>query len=276
MSRRSLPLRRLQQWMSHVVQHPGTAADALAGRTARALVPAAAVEAGYVLVPNPRLSPAGMLDVYNGGYLMRLVEVLQSDFGAMHQVLGDDAFRRFAARYLEKHPSRHPNLNVLGGHVPAFTRTQRTLPHRAFLADLATLELSVSRAFDAPEFTPLAADAIAAVPQERWDRIRFTPNPSVQLLAFRYPADEFYQAWKNEKPVAVPKAKASWVLVNRQGDRVWRRRLSRSAFRVLQRLCAGEPLGHALSAAKPGEPVGDWFRDFSQDGVFTALRVGRG
>lgn len=271
----ALPLRRLQRWMSHVVQHAGTATDALAERSSRALVSSRALAAGDVLVPNPRMSPAAMLDVYNGGYLARLVEVLQSDHGALQQVLGEDGFRALVARYLQRHPSRHPNLNVLGRHLPAFVRTQRVLPHRAFLFELATLEVALTRAFDAPEFTPLAPDAIAAVPQARWDRVRFTPNPSVQLYAFRFPVDRCYQSWKDGASLVVPAAEPSWLLVHRQDDRVWRQRLTKSAFRVLQRLCDGRPLGEALAAARPGEPVAEWFQGFARDGLFTALRVGR-
>ena len=271
----AVPLRRLQRWMSYVVEHPGTSAQALAARPAEALVPRQAVTAGMVLVPNPRLDAAGMLDVYNGGYLARLIEVLRGDYGAVQHVLGEGAFHQLVARYLVEHPSRHPNLNVLGRHLPKFVQGQRPLRQRAFLAELATLELATSIAFDAPEFTALAADAMAGVPQDRWDVVRFTPNPSVQLLAFKFPVDAFYQAWKVGKPSAVPKAAPSWLLVYRKDDRAWRQRLTRSSYRVLQRLCAGEPLASALAAAKPGEPVGEWFQGFARDGLFTQLRVGK-
>ncbi len=271
----AVPLRRLQRWMSYVVEHPGVSAQALAERQAQALIPPRAIAAGAVVVPNPRLDAAGMLDVYNGAYLARLVEVLQGDFGAVQHVLGEHAFRQLVARYLAKHPSRHPNLNQLGRHFPAFVRSQRKLPHRAFLAELATLERATSTTFDAPEFTSLAADAMGAVPQDRWDGVRFTANPSVQLLAFPFPVDAFYQAWKEEKPIAVPKAGKSWLLVYRKDDRVWRQRLAPSAYRVLQRLCDGEPLGRALAAAKPGEPVGEWFQGFARDGLFTKLSSGK-
>lgn len=268
------PLRRLQRWFAYVMEHPGTAAQALRARPAEGLVPRRLVESGRVLTPNPRMEPAAMLDVYNGGYLARLVEVMQSDFGAVQHVIGDDAFRRLVARYLVKHPSRHPNLNALGRHFATFVRGERWLPHRAFLAELATLERATSVAFDAAEFTPLGPDAMSKVPPDRWDHVRFTPNPSVQLLSFRHPVDLFYQSWKNEKPIAVPRPAPSWLLVYRRDDRVWRQRMVRSEFRVLQRLCAGEPLAQALAAAKAGEPVAEWFQSFARDGLFVALSAG--
>lgn len=267
------PLRRLQSWFAHVVQHPGTSAQALAEPAAQRLVPTRAL--ATTIAANPRLDAASMLDVYNGGYLARLVEVMQGDFGAVHRLLGDDAFRALVARYLQRHPSRHPNLNRLGRAFPAFVATQRRLPQRAFLAELAQLELAVSRAFDAAEFTPLAASALQAVPAAHWDRVRFVPNPSLQLLVSRHPVDRAYQAWKDGAPLVVPAPERSWLLVHRRDDRVWRQRLVPGQFAVLQALFTGAPLATALAKAPKGAPVGEWFAACTREGWFTALRRGR-
>jgi hypothetical protein len=262
-------LRQLQRWFGAIFEHEGTAEQALRGRGVRRLLPAGA---GAVLKPNPRLSPAAMLDVYNGGYLSRLVEVMQIDFGGVQQVLGDDAFRQLVAKFLRAHPSRHANLNQLGAPFPAFVARQRALPQRPFLAELARLERTLCEAFDAPEFTPIGADALSAVPQQHWGRVRFLPNPSVRMLALRFPVDPFYQAWKDGKPMAVPAAAGNTLLVYRRDDRVWRERLQPGAAAVLQRLLAGRPLGEALAAAPSGEPVQQWFAGFARDGLFVGLR----
>lgn len=271
-------LRRLQRWFAHVVEHPATADVAIRSRVADALIPRADVVAGRVLVPNPRLDAAGMLQVYNGAYLARLVEVLQGDFGAVQHVLGEHEFQHLVARYLGAHPSRHPNLNRLGRQLPAFVRRQRRLPHRAFVAELATLELACSIAFDAPEFTPLALATLADVPPERWGGARFTANPSVQLFSFRHPVDAFYQAWKEGKPGPVPAPESSWLAVFRKDDRVWRQRLPRGAHAVLRALLAGQPLAQALARAGrgggDGRPVTEWFQSFAADGLFTAVDFG--
>ncbi|MBI5851209.1 MAG: putative DNA-binding domain-containing protein [Planctomycetes bacterium] len=264
-------LRRLQRWFAAIVEHPSTAAVAIASRPANALVKSRDVAAGRVIRPNPRLSPAAMLDVYNGGYLARLLEVMEGDYGASRAVLGEDGFRALVARFLRRHPSRHPNLNRFGRPFPAFVRGQRALRHRAFLAELAALELALCTAFDAEEFTPLAPDATAGVPEDRWSRLRFVPNPSLQLLAFRFPVDEVYQAHKEGKRITVPKPRPTWLAVFRRDDRVWRQRLTRPAHRVLASLAGGRPLGEALAGAGPDQPVADWFRGFSQDGLFTAF-----
>ena len=266
-------LRRLQRWFAYVVEHPATADVAIAEPAAAALVPTAQVLADRVLTPNRRLGAAGMLQIYNGAYLERLVGVLQADFGCVQHVLGEPAFRALVARYVAAHPSRHANLNQFGRAFPAFVQAQRRLPHRAFVAELARLERELGESFDAPAAAALAADALAQVPQDRWGEARFTPHPSLCVLAFRHPVDVFYQAWKDAKPMAVPAPERSWLAVCRRDDRVWRHRLQPVAHRVLLALVAGEPLAKALAVAKRGEPVAQGFRDFAQGGMFADVRL---
>ena len=266
----SIPLRRLQRWFAACVEYPGTAAQALANESVQRLLPAAHVASGRVLAANPRMTPAMMLQVYNDGYFARLFEVMCADFPAVQHVLGADRFRAVVARYIATCPSRHANLNRFGARFPAFVRGEPAA-RSAFVAEVAHLERALSDAFDAPTFTPLPPDALQQVPQDRWGETRFTANPSLQLLAFRYPVDTWYSAWQNGEAAAVPCTQHSWLAVYRSYDRVHRLRLVRPAFSVLQALVAGEPLAAALALARGGEPVAAWFREFAQAGLFVAL-----
>ena len=265
-------LRALQRWFAAVVVHPGTVEEAFADRAVQRLARRRAPTA--LLVPPANGDLATRCGVYNGGYLERLVEVMQGDFGGVQQALGEAAFRALVARYLQRHPSRHPNLNRLGRAFPAFVSAQRSLQKRAFVAELAQLELALTIAFDAPEFTPLAGAAIAAVPAERLGGIRLRANPSLQLLALRHPVDVWYQAWKDGKPAAVPRPQRSWLAVYRRDDRVWRQRLTQAEFTVLSALVAGRPLAEALAKAPATARVREWFAEWAQNGFCTALRRG--
>lgn len=268
-----LELRELQRWFARVVAHRETADVALRSDEAAAIVAPDEV-AGGVIADNPRMSAAAMLQVYNGGYLARLVEVMQSDFGCVQHALGECAFEGLVAAYLEAFPSRHPNLNRLGREFPRFVAAQAALPNGPFLAELAQLELAVAVAFDAEEFAPLQGDVLASIPQEQWPAARFEPNPSLQLLAFAHPVDSYYQAWKVGEPADVPAPEAQRVAVFRHDDRVWRQRLPGSSYDVLAALVDGAPLADALASAAPGEPVGEWFRGYASDGLFTGVAAG--
>ncbi|MFO1077384.1 MAG: DNA-binding domain-containing protein [Planctomycetota bacterium] len=268
-------LRTLQRWLAAVVQHPATADVAVRGARAQRFVPLARVRDGEVVAANPRLSPVDQLQIYNGGYLARLVEAMAVDYGGVRHVLGEDAFARLVGRYVTHHPSRHPNLNRLGAGFARFVRRQQRLPQRAFLADLAALEWAMCRAFDAPEFAPLPLARFEAVPAAAWPRATLTPNPSLQLVATRFPVNGFYQAWKDEGAPRVPRPAPSWTAVFRRDQRVWRQMLSRDAFAILRALCAGRPLGAAIALGGGETDVGALFRGFAGDGLFVDIAGGK-
>ncbi len=263
-----LDLRTLQRWFATVVEHLATAEVAVRSTRARRLVALPALHAGKVLVPNPRMAATAQLQVYNGGYQVRLIEVLQGDFGGLRHVLGDDAFPALMARYLGKHPSRHANLNQLGQHVEAFVRAQRQLPNRAFLADLARLEWSLCRAFDVPEFAPVTNEQLQQVPADQWAQVRLQLNPSVQLVATRFPVGAWYRAWKEDQSPTIPGPERAWTLVFRRDDKVWRQRLERTQHALLAALAKGEVLGEAIEHSGGDARVGQWLQEFARDGLF--------
>jgi hypothetical protein len=266
-------LRRLQEWMAFVVAHRSTADHAIDERSARARFAPAAVRAGKVVEPNDRMTPTERLQVYNGAYLARLVEVLAQDFGGVRDLVGEEPFHGLIADYVDRHPSRHQNLNRLGRHLPAFLRTRRDVPHRAFAVELADLELALCAAFDAPEFTPVAIEALQAVPPDRWDSVRLEVNPSLLLRRYAHAVPQWYQAWKvgGKRPSFAPQR--SRVAVFRRDDRVFRSQLPEPAFAVLRALADGAPLAAALGRARGDERVGAWFREWAGDGLFTAVRT---
>jgi len=269
-------LRAVQQWLTKVIMHPSTAEVAARAPAAQRLFPRRDVAAGNVVKPNARMTPFDRLQVYTGSYSARLVEVLGNDFGALKHLLGAETFDALMARYVVAHPSRHPNLNQFADHVPAFLQKQPRLPHRAFALELAQLELALEHAFDAPAFTPMAPARLQEVPPSQWDRAVLTLNPSVRLFTFRFPVNAYYQAWKEEKPIAPPRPGRTHLAVYRKDYNVWRSTLRKEAFAVLAAIAAGKALAPALRAAKGDADVGAWFKDWATDGLFAGVRIGRG
>lgn len=248
----------------------------MGARAARSLFAPAAVAAGAVVKLDDRMSVTDRLQVYNGGYLARLVEVMASDYGGVQHLVGEDRFRDLVAGYVTAHPSRHPNLNQLGRRFPAYVRRQRSLPHRAFAAELAGLELAMALSFDAEPCAPVDLGALPGLPPARQGRVRFAMNPSVQLLACRYPTNGWYQAWKNDKALSPPAPARTWVCVYRKDWRVFRLGLQARPYAVLRALADGRTLAEALGRAGGDLAVGEWFQAWAAEGLFAALRGPRG
>lgn len=267
-------LTRLQRWMSEVIRHP---ADSEAGShtdVARAEIPRGAIVAGEVIKPSTTMDPLRRMDVYNGGYLSRLVEVLETDFDALKYALGDDTWLELARAYVYAHPSQHPNLNHFGAHVADFIAARQDLEQRAFLRDLARLQWAVVQSFDAPEFEPLDLQKLGELTQEQWAGAVLRTNPSVRVTHFDFPVHRYLQDFYDGKRPSIPEPVETRVLTYRKDGRTWRVRLPDPIAAILEALIAGEPFGVAVQAGGDVEQsVQQHFQEWAADGIFASVEV---
>ena len=272
-------LSRMQRWMQEVVVHPGDIDQALASRRARAALGGTTVE--DVILPSRSLRPADRVAIYQGMYLLRMEEALESDYPALKHLLGAARFSALVRDYVAAHPSVSYTLNRLGDHLPEFVAKWKGARRPAAARDLARLELAMAEVFDAEETSPLSDAEIAAVPAESWEKARLTPVAAFRLLAFRHPVNAYFQSVRDEDHDHPSLArKDTWLAVYRRDYSIWRHDLSRPAHDLLADLVAGKPLGKAVAAslARGGRsaPTADqlfrWFREWAAGGVFQSVR----
>jgi hypothetical protein len=139
-----------------------------------------------------------LLDVYRDGYALRLIEVLTSDYPGLMAMAGPADFDHMARAYIANHPSRHPSIRWYGkdladflGATPPFSRTPAA-------AEMARFEWALGEAFDSPDVTPVAADALMALPPEAWETLAFTALPSLRQLTLAF---DVPQAWQRREEV---------------------------------------------------------------------------
>ena len=276
-----VPLDRLQRWLQEVVVHPGSTAEAVGAKAARALVPRPRV--GDVILPSAALRPEERLAIYHDMYLLRMEEALESDYPALKHLLGDEGFRTLVTGYVQAHPSRSYSLNFLGRHLPDYVREAPSLRRRAFCHDLARLEQAVAEVFDAPEDPALRVEEIAAVPEAAWEGARLAPVAAFRLLAFAHPVNAYLQSVRDEDHAHPPlRRAATWVAVYRRRYTVWRQDLTRAGYGLLGQVAAGQPLGkavaRALSSGRGARPTADelfaWFRGWMGAGMFGSVKAG--
>src|SRR5439155_9859364 len=180
-----LPLARVQRWMQDVVVHPGPVDEAIAAAAGQ-LPPERLPE---VVLPSRSLAPSERVGIYQGMYLLRMEEALESDYPALKRFLGPRGFRALVRDYVASFPSRSYTLNRLGDHLPEFVLRAGGLRHRAFGHDLARLELALTQVFDEAETPPIRPEAVAAVPVDQWPSARLRPIAAFRLLALRHPVN---------------------------------------------------------------------------------------
>jgi hypothetical protein len=265
-------LRAVEEWLVEAISGEVAAGDAVA----------------EVVTAGPSLSAAERLEIYRQGYRARLIECLEDDYPVLAATLGGHAFEALATGYITRHPSSSPNLNAFGQHMAAFCE-EVTLAgfetHGAFLAELARLEWALVLAIHAAPPAPFDLAALQAIAAEAWAGVRLVASESVSLLAFRYPVNAYFQAYRTtgERP-SIPDASPTATAVYRRHLTLFRMDLTPAMTSVLAALLGGAPIGVALekigvdesdpaALAEAERSVMVWFREWVAAGFFSGLAL---
>jgi hypothetical protein len=252
-------MRELQSWMMEAI--------------ASAQPPALADVAQHIL-PSQTLDPEERLDLYRDMYEVRMVEALEADYPAMRELLGHAKFHRLAWDYIQAHPSMSYTLNRLGDHLPLFIEGDARLTRRPLLADLARLELAMTDVFDEAEAPPLETAALQAVDPSRFAGLRLVTIPALRLLAFGYPVNDLFSAFREELDLVYPRKRANWLAVHRRDYSVYRMPLTERGYVMLTALRDGRTIGETIELLPhlTGEELFGWFREWSAAGLFTDIQ----
>src|SRR5690606_19031017 len=151
--------------------------------------------------------PIQRLAVYANMYPLRMRDALSTDFPVLKRLLGEDGWNDLIDGYIVEHYSRHPNLNQLGRHLPAYVKTRKDLPGAGFAAELAELGQAMVEVFDAPESSQASVTELGELPPEEWATAKFHPIAAFRLCAFSYPVNAYLQATKEDRdPPRIKKA----------------------------------------------------------------------
>jgi len=271
-------LERLQRWMQEVVVHPGTVEEAVASAGAEREIPADRL--ADIVLPSESMTPSERIGVYQGMYLIRMEEALETDYPVIRYHLGDVAFSHLIEAYVQRYPSRSYTLNRLGDHLPQFFLDRSDWPQAKLLHDLARLELAMTQVFDEEESPVLSAEELEAVPPDAWENARLRPIAAFRLLHFRHSVIPHLIAYHEDRPSPNPRRRASWVALYRRDYSVLRLELSRAEHDLLKALAGGTPLGEALAVAAQLQKsssqrakIFKWFRTWIAEGLFTSIEA---
>lgn len=279
----TLHLDEFQRWMLAVVTNFGD--DTTAWNSAEATAEMPHERALQNVLPSPTLNQYERIGIYRRMYYLRMRDALEIDVPSVHHAIGREQFEELVEQYFTRYPSHSYTLNDTGLMLPTFLR-ESSLPNKEFLAQLAELELAVSRVMDAPETPALTAAEIAAIPPDAWERARFTPVAALEVHAFTYPVHEYLCAVEDESPTSTSFAPAAnYVLIHRSEFRTKHTALDAAEYDLLSALIARVPLGEAFEtvqkhfgdnpddAEQAQQRISSRFQEWMTSGVFTAVLV---
>lgn len=235
-------------------------------------------EIAGVVRGNDRLSPAEQVDIYRRQFWLRHIDSLRDDHPGLGWLLGDDAFESMCTRYLTAHPPRTPSLRDLGADLARFLDGDPGLPEalREIAVEMAAYELCMVEVFDAAEAPPVAAEVLAALPEDAWETARIVVHPALQRMRVRWPVHRLRYDVRDGRTPARPEVASPCCLALFRQDLIIRfEELDPLAFALLEALAAGEALvpamarlaeAHPARAAELEASVGGWFQSWARWG----------
>ena len=277
-----VPLETLMKWVQAMVVHPHCVETAVDDAAVRSILDVDEARIGEVVLPSKTLTPIQRVGVYANMYPLRMRDALATDFPVVKRIVGEDAWNGLVDGYVVDHYSRHPNLNQLGRHLPAYVRTRKDLNQAAFVAEMAELEQAIVEVFDSPESPQASVAELAGLPPEQWATAKFHPVAAFRLCAFSYPVNAYLQAVKEDRePPRIKKAQ-TYTAVYRKSYSVWRMGLTRPQYRILKLFGEGHTVIEALFRATKGggsdvagsaQQLRAWFQEWFQEGWFGRIEI---
>jgi Putative DNA-binding domain len=215
--------------------------------TAALFDPAAAVPAFLRNATSPRAASA--FGVYRNNVASSLINVLTARFPVILRLIGDDAFRGLALRFITLYPPRSPVLMGYGDGFAEFLRCLSVTAMAEYLADIARLEVARGHAYHAVDAEPVAPECFAALTPAELPALQVLLHPSLTLLRSRFPvvsawevnqvgAEQVIRCWKGEDAAVFRPCYEVQVI-----------RLAEGGFAFLSALADGATLASAIEAA---------------------------
>lgn len=266
--------------MQSVIEHPGTNDEAWKSEQAEK---ALSFDDAYAnILPSKTLTPIERIAIYRRMFFLRMTESMAIDYPGVKHLLGDEAFDRIIAEeYVLHYPSNSYTLNHLGRYFPQFIQ-RSDLENKAFLFDLARLELSVTNNMDAVESPVLQSQEVTAISMEKWERAVLVPIAALELLEFRYNVCEYLDAVNGETTVPEIQKGKSFVVVYRKAYRTYWDILTHQQYFLLNTLLSGKTFGESITLLVEQFPDSQeelqqklfaWFNEWVSSGYFSKIEL---
>ncbi len=198
---------------------------------------------------DPEGRPAGRrFDVYRNNVTVSLTEALRQCFPVIRKLVGEDFFTAMAREHLRQHPPASPILMFYGEAMPAFLAGFPPVAHLGYLPDIARLELALRHSYHAADATPVAPEALGALPPEVFLAVHIHLAPAVRLIRSDWPIHSIWHA--NMSGAEPPKhSDAEDVLVLRPDYDPVPHLLPEGAATFVEALNHGTSVGAAIEAS---------------------------
>lgn len=191
--------------------------------------------------------------IYRNNVAVGWIGALEARFPAGRRIVGEDFFRAMAAAFAFDAPPRSRLLHTYGDDFPAFAAIFPPVEGVPYLADVLRLEAARTRAYHAADVAPIEASALASIPPEAADALRFVAHPAAAIVVSPHP---IVRLWTMNAGLSPVEPLDDWgpeaVLVVRPVLEVEVYRIEPATVPFAAALLAGASLEEAAAVADSG------------------------
>lgn len=204
------------------------------------------------------LNPARRLNVYRNNAYANLSNALRTTYPVVGRLVGDGFFRYAVHHYVGQHPSCAGDLHQFGAAFANFLATFEPATGLPYLPDVARLEWAYKQAFYAAEAELFSFEALAKLPPESYEELKFALDPAVRLLASKYPILRIWQVnqdgFEGDQGVDLTEGDVKLMVIRDRHLNVDIKVLGEGEFALLQALADGHSFAVACEKGLDVQP----------------------
>lgn len=208
----------LQQWFASIITRPLNDENQMVSTspTGRPMTE----EATDFILPNPKLSSAQRIQIYNQQYWWRLLTTLHENFPTLIRLFGYADFNHsIGTPFLSRYPSRHWSLANLGSQLTSWIKNHYFAPDKLLVLSAAEVDWAYQELFTSPPSSFLSPSL---------DLLSKKIGLQSHLKLFKFPFDLFafrtnflkenVQFWMESEFPNLPKDKNYFFLLYRDAQ----------------------------------------------------------
>jgi hypothetical protein len=204
------------------------------------------------------LPEGGPLSVYRHHRQISLGAALAVTFPTAVRLIGEEAFRVLASRFVQAQPPVQPCLAEYGATFGEYLDAETLVKGLPYLADIARLDWAINRAVTAADAMALDASLLGSLTPDELAELSVEAHPSLTLLWSNYPLPDIYRLahGAGDADAITLDSGGAWVMIWRHDSAPVTASVSPQAFEALEVLACGGLIRSACEKLSQAELPG--------------------
>lgn len=152
---------------------------------------------GHYITEKNNLTQEQQINIYRESVIGCMVTALTQIYPVCHKLVGDRFFDFMSTQFIYHNKSVSPDLADYGKHFDRFISSFKPAADLVYLPDVATLEWTWHKAFNAADHNGLDIQKLSMLTKDQQETLRFSLPPNSYLIESDFPIHKIWHANQN-------------------------------------------------------------------------------